>query len=303
VVDSVHILSEFADTYPRLGDRREAVRVVMRELFQPMLYTSLTSAAGFASLAFTPIPPVQVFGTFVAIGIAWAFILTITFIPAYVVTIDEARIAKLRHAPGPYHDTNPLARLLTWTGAWTLRHAKAVVGVAAVLGAVSVVGISQIRINDNPVRWFRADHKIRVADRVLNEHFAGTYNAFLVLESTADGPNVDRIAADVSAYLADQAAAGAPDLTASWAEALATARAATGVAFWLPSWMRPSGASTRPRPTSRPTSGMPSSCGSRRSRAQRRSSRAPRRSRTWRTCSGRWTSRAWSASRSRSRTS
>ena len=30
VVDSVHILSEFADTYPRIGDRRETVRVVMR---------------------------------------------------------------------------------------------------------------------------------------------------------------------------------------------------------------------------------------------------------------------------------
>jgi uncharacterized protein len=57
VVDSVHILSEFADTYPRIGDRRDTVRVVMRELFKPMLYTSLTSAAGFASLAFTPIPP------------------------------------------------------------------------------------------------------------------------------------------------------------------------------------------------------------------------------------------------------
>ena len=49
--------------------------------------------------------------------------------------------------------------------------------------AVSVLGISRIEINDNPVRWFRPDHKIRVADRVLNEHFAGTYNAFLVLQA------------------------------------------------------------------------------------------------------------------------
>ena len=38
-----------------------------------------------------------------------------------------------------------------------------------------------IEINDNPVRWFKASHEIRVADHVLNEHFAGTYDAFVVL--------------------------------------------------------------------------------------------------------------------------
>jgi predicted RND superfamily exporter protein len=228
VVDSVHILSEFADTYPRVGDRRDTVRVVMRELFKPMLYTSLTSAAGFASLAFTPIPPVQVFGVFVAIGIALAFLLTITFIPAYMVTIDEAKIAKLRHAPAPHHDKAPLARLLAWTGPWTLRHPKGLVALAAVLGAVSVVGISTIQINDNPVRWFRSDHKIRVADRVLNEHFAGTYNAFLVLESRAAGPGLEAVGADVAAFLGEAAADGEPDLTGAWAETVAAGAAEPG---------------------------------------------------------------------------
>ncbi len=47
-----------------------------------MLFTSVTSAVGFVSLALTPIPPVQVFGAFVAFGILLAFLLTIVFIPA-----------------------------------------------------------------------------------------------------------------------------------------------------------------------------------------------------------------------------
>jgi predicted RND superfamily exporter protein len=84
VVDSVHILSEFADRYALTGDREGALGEVMEELFTPMLYTSLTSAVGFASLAFAPIPPVRVFGLFVAFGILLAFALAITFIPAYM---------------------------------------------------------------------------------------------------------------------------------------------------------------------------------------------------------------------------
>ena len=59
VLDSIHILSEFFERYQETRDRRTTMEHVMRALFVPMLYTSLTSAAGFASLALTPIPPVQ----------------------------------------------------------------------------------------------------------------------------------------------------------------------------------------------------------------------------------------------------
>ena len=54
----------------------------------PMLFTSLTTTAGFLSLAFARIPPVQVFGVFVAIGVMVAWILTITFIPASIALMN-----------------------------------------------------------------------------------------------------------------------------------------------------------------------------------------------------------------------
>ncbi|NIY45880.1 MAG: MMPL family transporter, partial [Gemmatimonadetes bacterium] len=56
ILDDVHILSEFFDRYRVLGDKRRAVLEAMRPLYKPMLYTSLTSAVGFASLALADIP-------------------------------------------------------------------------------------------------------------------------------------------------------------------------------------------------------------------------------------------------------
>jgi hypothetical protein len=41
-------------------------------------------------------------------------------------------------------------------------------------------------VNDNPVKWFTKNHRIRVADRVLNSHFGGTYTAYLTLNSQAE---------------------------------------------------------------------------------------------------------------------
>lgn len=180
VLDSVHVLSEFFDRYRATGDRTKTIRTVIDELFLPMLYTSLTSAAGFLSLALTPIPPVQVFGVFVAIGILLAWALTIAFIPAYVAFLP----AKTFENFGASHDHDSkslLARGLSKLAPLTSRWAKSILAGSVLLLGIASWGISQIVINDNPVKWFAADHEIRIADRVLNEHFAGTYMAYLSL--------------------------------------------------------------------------------------------------------------------------
>ncbi|MFQ5973280.1 MAG: RND family transporter [Alphaproteobacteria bacterium] len=200
VLDAVHILSEFFDRYPRTRDRRRTMREVMDDLFKPMLFTSLTTAAGFASLALTPIPPVQVFGVFVAIGVLLAWFWTITFVPAFVTFIPEEKLAGFGHRGSDrgQGDGTAMSRWLARLGGATYRRAKLVLTLTIVAVAVAGYGIAQININDNPVKWFQSSHPIRVADRVLNEHFGGTYMAYLALEPGEDG---ESLAEYVDAFL------------------------------------------------------------------------------------------------------
>jgi predicted RND superfamily exporter protein len=186
VVDSVHILSEFFDLYTREKGRRNTMLEVMGNLFMPMLYTSLTSAAGFASLALTPIPPVQVFGIFVAVGIMIAWFCTITFVPAYVMMIKESSLANFGSASGGQKRKTLLTGVLRFGGWFTYNAAKPILIAIVLVAGVAVYGITRIEINDNPVKWFSKDHPIRRADIELNKHFGGTYMAYLVLESGAD---------------------------------------------------------------------------------------------------------------------
>ncbi len=189
VLDSVHILSLFFDRYQETRDRKGTILSVMDTLFMAMLYTSLTTVAGFASLATTPIPPVQVFGLFCALGVALAWVLTMTFIPAFVVLLPERVLANFGAVAGA-HDgeaaDSPTSRILTAVGRMTYRRAGTILAAAAAAVVVAVYGISRIQVNDNPVKWFTRRHPIRIADRVLNEHFGGTYMAHLVLTAPAD---------------------------------------------------------------------------------------------------------------------
>jgi len=187
VVDSVHILSEFFDLYTKEKGRVNTTKEVMSNLFTPMLYTSLTSAAGFASLALTPIPPVQVFGVFVAIGIMIAWMCTITFVPAYIMMISEKSLENFGHEAVHIKRQNRLTKLLHLTSRFTYNKAKPILIGIVLVTAVAVYGITRIQINDNPVKWFSKTHPIRRADIELNSHFGGTYMAYLVLEDATEG--------------------------------------------------------------------------------------------------------------------
>jgi predicted RND superfamily exporter protein len=193
VVDSVHILSEFAEKYKTGDNAGDVVKGVMKHLYTPMLYTSVTSAIGFYSLMLTPIPPVKVFGAFIGTGILLAFALTIIFIPAYISKLNPATLTKLHDAIKRMEKKGKLANTLENLGRFATQKSKIILIAFMVLLVVSIEGITRIEINDNPVNWFKADHEIRIADKVLNSHFAGTYDAWLVFENKDNG-NVAAVA-------------------------------------------------------------------------------------------------------------
>ncbi len=182
ILDSIHVLSEFFDRYPQYRNRQDTLRAVYKELFAPITYTTLTTAAAFGFLALTPIPPVQVFGIFVAVGVFVAWLLTMLFIPAFVMLRGEDAFAGglSENVEG---GSRVLAGGLKWFGTFATRRAMLILPAFVLLAAVAVPGVLQINVNDNPVRWFKPGSEIRVATEVFNQHFPGTYNASLLLEA------------------------------------------------------------------------------------------------------------------------
>lgn len=186
VVDSIHILSEFFDHYTEEKGKKATAVEVVNTLFMPMLYTSLTSSAGFISLALTPIPPVQVFGVFVGLGIMVAWLLTILLVPAYITVLPARLFQNFGLVKREQGKSLLLTKILRKTGEMSYRYAKPLLAAFIFLSVLSVWGISKIQINDNPVKWFAPEHPIRLADTSLKQHFSGTYPAYLILKSESE---------------------------------------------------------------------------------------------------------------------
>ena len=222
VLDAVHILSDFYDRYPYYKDKRSTISNVMKELWQPMLFTTLTTCAGFISLAFTPIPPVRVFGVFVAFGVFLAWLFTVTLVPAYVMLIPEKSLSHFGLKGGETVEVDNetfFAKFIFAIGLFSVKHAKPIILVLLLALGISAYGVTQIRINDNPVKWFNKNHEIRVADRALNERFAGTYMAYLTLEPKEEGGAISALADttrnELNALGTDQAKAAEAQIAAA----------------------------------------------------------------------------------------
>lgn len=184
VLNSIHILSEFHERYQRHLDMKSTIVETMDELFIPMIFTSLTTVVGFASLIVTPIPPVQVFGGFVAFGIASAWFLSVTFNIAYAVLLPKKTLARFGATD---EGGAAMRRSMHFIRDFALRFHKPVVVVGVLVFLVSAVGVGKIVVNDNPVKWFKSGHPLRVADEVMNEHLAGTYIAYLSVQTDEEG--------------------------------------------------------------------------------------------------------------------
>ncbi len=210
VLNSIHILSSFHERYQKYKHMKTTILHTMEELFSPMLFTSLTTVVGFLSLALTPIPPVQVFGIFVSFGIASAWLLSMTFLPAYASLLPRSSLKNFGITEEG--DDSIMARILPFVQRWATGRARLVAAATVVALVISAVGISRIVVNDNPVNWFKKSHPLRIADTVMNDHMGGTYMSHLVFEGDEDmfkEPEVVAYMEAVQKHINDQESVGA----------------------------------------------------------------------------------------------
>lgn len=181
LADGIHILSQFYDVYPRYGERRAAVLETMKELYSPVLYTSYTVMAGFGSLTLVNIPPVRIFGLFVAIGVFAAWVLTVTFLPAFMMLLNEDTLR--RRWQREVASGGAVVRVAEWLGQLGMVRSRWVILAGVAVLALAAYGMQRNQVNDDPVKWFKAASPIRQANRLMNQQFGGTYMAYLVAEA------------------------------------------------------------------------------------------------------------------------
>ena len=182
--DSIHIFNEFYFRFNEVRDKKRAVTDTLDSVGAPVRYTALATAVGFAVLALGGIIPVRVFGLFVAFGTMVIRLMSFTFLPAVMVLQKEEKLLKASQRDSLEKGASVWLGKL---GRFALARPKTLLAAGILLLALAIVGINQIRVNNNMVKWFKANSQLREADRIMNANLGGTSLGYIVAQANSEG--------------------------------------------------------------------------------------------------------------------
>lgn len=136
VSDAVHLLHRYRAEWARHRDQARAVNRTVRAMALACLFTSLTTAVGFASLAVSETAALRRFGLVAAGGVLVAYLVTVTFLPAVLLMLPPPPVP--RGTPRLEAGLAAITRRVL-ARPWLAVLAAALVAAPAVLGARRVV--------------------------------------------------------------------------------------------------------------------------------------------------------------------
>lgn len=181
IADSVHFIAEYRAQAGRTRDGAEAVRRAFRHIAMPCLFTSLTTAVGFASMVTSSLGAVQAFGLYAAVAILMTFLVNMS-----LGTVWLSYLKVPTAAPGVGSEAGLMRGYLGRVAAINRRHVKINVVVALAVFLVSFTGIVRIQVNTNEILYFREDHPIRVATDFIERNLTGTIPLEIMLTGEPD---------------------------------------------------------------------------------------------------------------------
>ena len=161
--DGLHFVTHYQEQVERTSDEVDRVTSTLRQVGVPMILTTISTGAGFLSLIFTGVAPIAQLGSFTAIGIVFAGIISFFALPALLSRMHVE----------PKHHTALLGPRLTAAVKKPASRRWVAAALAGGLIAFSAVFIPQLQVDGDQLIYFKKDDPVRLGFEKTAELFGG----------------------------------------------------------------------------------------------------------------------------------
>lgn len=179
VADSIHYLTEYRRQLIH-HPHQTALKLALKHLWKPMLMTTVTTIVGFLSLAYTEISFIKEFGFFVALGVLYAYIITVSLLPALLAQLKE----KPEQRTSESRIDGLVEACIKFNTQLVLNHRKRLYIITALLVLPVVFAFSQLKIDNQMIGYFDEDSKLFKDNEAIKEHFSGSASIEFTLQAS-----------------------------------------------------------------------------------------------------------------------
>ena len=175
MADCIHLMVNYAQGLAQGLDKKTALEKSIEVNFSPIIFTSLTTAISFFALNFSESPPFAHMGTAAGVGILYAMLASLTFLPALVYYLpSKARgVTKMPNMGGLIRFYQPHAN-------------KIIIGFVLVMVTLASF-IPMNRLDDNFVEFFDEDLEVRRNMDFMIERISGSVVVNISIPATENG--------------------------------------------------------------------------------------------------------------------
>lgn len=167
IAHCVHIVLAFLQRYRNGTHKRDALQQSLQHNLKPIMITSLTTWIGFFSMNLSDMPPAHDLGNITALGVAFAFALSLTLLPWLLLTLPISNNygAVMQRYPAY------MQRL----SHWVIRYPRHLLGLCLLASLLMALCLPGNTINDRFTENIREPHPFRTDNQRIDEHFGGLY--------------------------------------------------------------------------------------------------------------------------------
>ena len=180
--DGVHFVAKFFKEMRNKKDVKKSVEATMDTLLVPIFLTSLTTMAAFLSLSFAPIKQLMGYGICISVGIAHAFLLSSTFLPAAISLKKWDMNSKAVTRPSIFEN------LITYFGKTVSTNPKLILGSGVLIATAGIIGLLYLKVDVNIASFFRQGTEFRDSIDFIDQEMTGTMDIRVRLEGSMKNP-------------------------------------------------------------------------------------------------------------------
>jgi uncharacterized protein len=174
LADSIHVVKRARKLVADGGDPKQAIAESLRFNFKPVFITSLTTAVGFISFLASDYAGMRLMGIYVAFGVMYACLLSLTFLPAVLTWLPLK--------PGASRERILNVELFaSWI--FRLRWIFVVLTIPVIIAGGFV--IAHTPLDDSPIHYISTSQPYRQDQMVIEDRLTGSIEVVIELDSGA----------------------------------------------------------------------------------------------------------------------
>jgi predicted RND superfamily exporter protein len=186
---TIHVLNRINQCVEK--DRKKALQMSLAYIITPVILAAVTTAIGFVSFVFgSYLTLIRDFGVFTALGVIFALLLSVFFVPALVSAFSMYKSADRLKRNGKEKKSFLSNNILWPLKNILLDHPKYILIAWSLLLLLTISGVFMIHRSVNMADYFKKNNPTRVTEDIMQEKFGGSIPVYVVFKGDIQSPEV-----------------------------------------------------------------------------------------------------------------